>query len=677
MGNGQRNGGSDAEIYVAVFETLHGFCYLAAKIRYFMMEQELLDLLIQNISYQLRHPQYDRTVEVAKMCRMMTTGKDQDAEIVQYKRFAETLQLQEQRVKLNIPMTPVYISKPGKMFKKMSRVDGVRRDVALASKSEKDKLALQESLWNFQPGVDVESWLVQKIDFLQKNDPNAWILYDRYDRRTATKDILKTDLRPVVFRSVDVLNFGLDVSGIPNWVLFRDTRMEYNVEGGAVRRSHLETYYLYAPEILIIAREAGQKTEIQESETPISIDVLPVVQENVVQEYGKVAAPGIVPSKKTREFYVSTVEHGAGEVPAFCVGAYPDAETDQQSFVSWFWEGMPVLREVIRDQNMHCVHTVLEAFRRRYEFSPVCEYETEDHAQCQSGWIHTGEGRTRCPGCGGSGLRPNFTTEQEVIRLSMPDSMDKVFELSKLAFVEPVDTTLLEYWDKKMEVHKIRFDDAIFGDGMYKKPTGSQQTTATETNERTDMAADILREFGLVVSKGYELAFRALAGYREIGPVMVNHSYPEQIDLLTLEQEIANFAAIQNVDIYEAKVHQRHRIIAKQFEGEPETHRRIAAWYRFLPFDDKSPEATAQIIASLSPTDDNVILWTYWLQIRQEVDAKVPQFHTLSYEQQKTIVNEKVQEFKGRIELAGADVSAEPPNFNTDPNADNNPQPAA
>lgn len=641
-----------------------------------MSEQELLGLLIQNISYQLRHQHYDRTVEVGRNCHMMTTGKGQDEEITKYKRFAENLQLQNQRVALNIPMTPVYVSKPGKMFKKMSRVDGVRRDLKVSS--DKDKAALEASLWNFQPGVDIQTWLVDKIDFLQKNDPNAWILYDRYDRRTATMDILKTDLRPVVFRSVDVLNFGMDVSGVPDWVLFRDTRMEYVAEGGAVRQKQLETFYLYAHEILIRAREVGQKTEIQEGETLVSIDVLPIVQDD--HEHGQAKAPAIPPSKKTREFYISTVVHGAGEVPAFCIGAYPDAETDQQTFVSWFWDGMPVLKEVIRDQNMHCVHTVLEAFRRRYEFSPVCEYETDNGERCGStgrhGWIQTNEGQIKCPGCGGSGLRPNFTTEQEVIRLSMPETMDKVFELSKLAFVEPVDTTLLEYWDKKMDVHKIRFDDAIFGDGMYKKPTGSQQTTATETNERTDMAADILRAFGLVVSKGYELAFRALAGYREVGPIQVNHSYPEQIDLLTLEQEIANFAAIQDVDIYEAKVHQRHRIIAKQFEGEPETHRRIAAWYQFLPFDDKSPEATAQIIASLSPTDDNVILWTYWLQIRREVDAETPNFHTLTYEQQKRIVDAKVQEFKGRIELAGGDAGAEPPNFNTDPNADN-PQPAA
>jgi len=203
-----------------------------------MDEQELLSLLTQNISFQLRHAHYDRTVQVGYDCHMMTTGKGQEKEVLKYRRF-EAEPLKAQRLRLNNPITPVFISEPDKMFDKMTRVDGVRKDLTTAS--EKDKADLQTAFWNFQPGKDIETWLVEKLRFLGKNDPNAWILFDRNDRRNPTGEIERTTLRPVVFRAIDVLNFGMDSDGIPAWVLFRDFRLEYRIEGGVRRDVRLET----------------------------------------------------------------------------------------------------------------------------------------------------------------------------------------------------------------------------------------------------------------------------------------------------------------------------------------------------------------------------------------------------------------------------------------------------
>lgn len=627
-----------------------------------MNEQEILDLLTTNIGYQLRHAHYARTVAVAKDCHMMTTGEGQEGEITRYRRF-EKEELKEQRIRLNNPITPIFISEPDKMFDKLTRVDGVRRDLEAA---ENEKQALEETLWNFQPGVDIETYLVNRIRYLGKTDPNSFILFDRYDRRKPDNEIEKTTLRPVVFRSTDVLNFEQDGEGFFEWVLFRDIRFEYVIESGYRREKQLETYYLYTSDFVARAREVGEKTEILPNEVEMDIEVFPAFaeQDKKKKDDGTASIPISNNSPQTRRFYVSVVMHGAGEVPAFCVGAYPDELTDQKTFVSWFWPGMPVLKDVIRDKQMKDVETVMSAFRRRYEFSPICEYETEEHERCDKGWIYNGEGKHRCPACGGSGIRPNFTTEQEVIRMTLPeDTGSGLLELQKLSFEEPISTLLLEYFGKEIETHRQRFLAAIFSGGLFTKPTGTEAQTATETIEKTNMAADILRPFGLVISKGYEMAFRVLANYREYAPIKVNHSYPEQIDLLTLEQEIDNFAAIQNVDIYEAKVHQRHRILAKQFEGEPDTHKRIQARYNFLPFDDKSPQQQAQIIATLSPTDSNAILWAYWVQIFQEIEVETPNFHTLKFEAQKKIVDAKVDEFRGRIELAGS-VEPEMPDFN-------------
>jgi len=230
-----------------------------------MDETQLLDLLTTNISFQLRHPHYERTVEVGADCHMMTTGKGQDKEVLKYRRF-EAQELKTQRLRLYNPITQVFISEAD-ILDRLTRVDGVRKD--LVTTSEKDKAELMEAAWNFQPGTDMETWLVTKVRFLLKNDPNAWILFDRNDKRNASGEIEKTTLRPVVFRSIDVLNYAHDNEGIPLWALFRDFRMEYKIEGGARRDVRLETYYLYDRERVIRAREAGETTEMNEGEFAI------------------------------------------------------------------------------------------------------------------------------------------------------------------------------------------------------------------------------------------------------------------------------------------------------------------------------------------------------------------------------------------------------------------------
>ena len=118
---------------------------------------------------------------------------------------------------------------------------------------------------------------------------------------------------------------------------------------------------------------------------------------------------------------------------------------------------------------------------------------------------------------------------------------------------------------------------------------------------------------------------------------------------------------------YEAIAAQRARIFQKQFEGSPDVQKRIAARYRFLPFDDKTPEDQAFILSSLSPTDNTRVLWTYWIQIFDEIEEQNPAFPDMEYGRQREIVDAKVLEFKQKMTLAGdvVPVSAtEPPSFN-------------
>lgn len=640
-----------------------------------MNEQTLIDLLVNNVSLQLRHKHFDRTVDIAEDCYMVTAGKGAryEEQVKRYRRF-EKEALKEQRVRLNNPLTPLQISRNEQIFRKLYRVDNVRREVS--GLSDVDKEAMQTYFWNFMPGKDLETWAIEKVVYLNKTDPNAFILFDRYDRRRDDGEIEQTTLNPVIYRSPDVLNFQRDAGGVLLWVLFREIRFETVIEGGASRRKMLEDFFLYDSRFVIRAREAGEKTEMLSGEVVTDIPVFPVGEtaETPITYPPANAKSEPFPSSgaNVRRFCVSAIEHGAGEVPAICVGAFPDEESAHGASVSWYWPGMPVLKNIIRDSQMLDVAIVMQAYRRRWEFAPPCEYETEDGHHCgdeRKGYVKIGQTFHTCPACHGAGTRPSFSTEQEVNRVPLPQGADdqiKMLELTKLSFEEPIDTSLLGWFTQSLEKHEVAFDTAIFGTGQMTKPTGTELKTATEVLEKSQSLADVLRPVCLVISQVYELAWRVLFNYREYsGELKVNHSYPENIDLLTMQQELANFQTMREVGIYEATSIQRHRILAKLFEGEPETHRKIAARDEFIPFADKSPEQVAQIVAMRSPLDRDVVLWANFVPIFQEIETADSEFYKKPFEARKKVVDAKVEEFKGRIMLAGSN-EMELPDFNTD-----------
>ena len=69
-----------------------------------MTEQELINLLTDNIQFQLRHANYTRAVEIRNFSRMIATGEGQDEEVTRYRRFEDET-LKKQRKRLYNPLT--------------------------------------------------------------------------------------------------------------------------------------------------------------------------------------------------------------------------------------------------------------------------------------------------------------------------------------------------------------------------------------------------------------------------------------------------------------------------------------------------------------------------------------------------------------------------------------------
>ena len=415
----------------------------------------------------------------------------------------------------------------------------------------------------------------------------------------------------------------------------------------------------------------GKNTVIENGEQQISIEVIPPA--SGTKDANAPNVP-ISEGKVRRDFLFKVIENGTTEVPAICAGVYMDEVTGNRSvFVPWFDPAEHELRDLIRYKATNDVVTALHAYPKRWEFEKECSFKNEI-GQCEEGYLGgIVDDAHKCPACKGTGFPANFTTEQASVKLLLPadaDAQEKILDLSKLSFVEPIDTAILELMDARIERTERRILEAVFDSGLYQRPEGTATKTATEVQSVMEGISDVLKPFCGLVSRAWEMFYRVGAQYMEF-EIKVDHEFPEDLQIQSLSDEVAVFNEMKDAGIgYEAMQSQRVRVIAKIAEGRPDMRANIEAKYQHEPFAGKPPEIVAQIIAERAITDPDRVLWENFEAIFTEVFNEKPEFYKMNLAAQKALVATKVEAYKSRA-VAAVQPDIATPNFNTD----NEPQP--
>lgn len=581
---------------------------------------------------------------------MISASVGWEDEVTRYRRF-EVDELKAQRIRLHNPPTKSALAAPRRYFKRMPRVEGIRRTFTVEKSNEKALTELQNDFYNFMPGESLEQYQNRMLEFYGVNDPNAWIIAERKDVRNVENTIIKTTVYPVVYGCEDVLNFNRTF-GTLNWVLVRATELQSTATKSGRIDQIIENYYLYAPGYIVQAREVGEKTVMEKGDVEMNIPVYPSGSGEEA-EHSVVRAIQYVGQPKERKFYVRVKTNGTKEVPGDCVGVFYDETTGSMgSYVTWFDAAVDDFKDLIRYKSTADVLLATHAYPHTWEFAPKCHERHVDLGECEYGYYNgIRDSEHKCHNCNGTGIPANFTTEQAKVMLILPEEGQKeLLKLAELSHTQEIKIDLLEWIDLKVEKTTAKIMNTLFGSGLFQRPTNSATKTATEVNTLTDGISDVLAPFGAVESRHFELFYRVGAQYRGF-ELDVDKSYPDDLQIETLGDLVAGFNDIKTAGVgYEAMVAQRNRVFQKQFEGNPGIQKQIAARYKFKPFDDKTEAQEAMIIAGLSPTDDTRILWAYWLQIFQEIDNKYPYFHEMAYDLQKQKVAEEVAAIKATIQ---------------------------
>ena len=612
-----------------------------------MTPTELTEVLKQNISLQLRHANYDRCIEVRKFAKMITTATGQEDAVTRYRRFEED-ELKDQRIRLYNSLTKLALARPRKYWKRMHRVEGIRRTFKVEKSQEKALTEIQNSLYNFAPGESLEQWLNRTVEYYGVIDPNAWIVFERNDIRNIEGVQVKTTVYPVVFSCENVLNFQKKF-GVLEWLIVRAQRFERIVQNGVAKDEILEDFILYAPGIIVRMREVSTNISIEPKEVEVSIPMYFGAQ-SLIDPTGRSGDMNTPSAAKVKNFYLLVQENGTTEVPADCVGVYFDEVSGQETHVPWFDPAENVFNDLIHEKSVADTLLTVYAYPKETVYTKPCKFKHPEMGECIGGFYNDIHDREHtCASCGGTGRMAGFTTEQARVELILPDDPNDLIELSKLSHTEVPDISLLTWLDNKLERTEARIISAVFDSGLVQRPTNTTIKTATEVNSIMEGISDVLAPFGAKISRLYELCFRVYGQYVNIF-IDVDHSFPEDLKIEMLPDMVDSFNEMKTAGVgYEATVAQRIRIFQKLFEGNPEIQSQIAARYKFLPFDDKSAEQQAVIISNLATKDPTRVLWTYWKDIFMEIETEYPKFHEMAYKMQQEIVSKKVDEFTLRI----------------------------
>jgi len=613
-----------------------------------MTVEEARQLLIELIGKDERHPCYDRTIEVKKFAKQVMTGKGQDELIVSVK-LRESDELQKQRIRLTNSYTSIVGNQVLSVFKKVRRTDSVKKE--FSADNQKRIADINNKLKTFYSKQNYESYLHEELLRANFYDPNSILIFERKDTRGDENEVKDINMYPFEVPCEQVYNFQ-EKNGCLDWVLVcqkeevqvKDKKTSSNSYvpedvqkmADSTKKIELCTFFLYADEFYIKLEEYDKDT----------------IPDNEFERF----EISLKNSKKKRTFIYSIYQAGNKQIQAIRVGFTPDPETDSKTFVTPLYPAENVILDLIRDKSYLDITKALHTFLQKYVYAEKCDFEHEEKGECVSGCLG-GQEEHKCPQCNGSG-HLYHTTDQEVVAINFPED-EKPVPLSTLAHYVtlPHETPVFQREELEREMRLVI--TAIFNTEIFETP--QLAATATASIIEYEKIYDVLLPFAQKYSEVWKLGLNTFCDYLEIEERTVEHQFPLDFKMKRLNELIAEYEAAVKAGVsYEVLWSIECDIIAKQYANDRKMVAGIKSKQFFKPFQDKTSEEIVFILMKRKPTDFDRVLYENFARVFNEIEREQqedsnPSFSELSYDRQKELVKEKVNELIEGIEYEGVE----------------------
>lgn len=336
-----------------------------------------------------------------------------------------------------------------------------------------------------------------------------------------------------------------------------------------------------------------------------------------------------------------------GKIYAFRLGWKLNPETEFKTCVSIFEGASELFQSLIWEGSELDVTKALHGIVKTFAYAPRCNASVEidgSRYECIDGMT----GGVKCSSCNGSGLKIH-TSNQDIIYLPEPQmGAEPSVPLDKMIHTEHVAPEILNL--RKSDIKEIENEivKTVFSSNFTTKSDVAK--TATEILVDLKGMYSALGNLGKQVSEFFVWAVECYCDVKGYKDVEVTHGYAlnlklEDLDTLLDRRSIAVKAGVP-MDIINVI---DFAIMKKQHVDNPEYLDRFSIWNLYKPFSDKTENERMSLLAGMDTKDPQRVLYTYWVQIKRNIEDKHKDFEKKNHQTRQSIIDKEVEDFIAKM----------------------------
>ena len=576
-----------------------------------MTQQEINDRLILVAAEKRTHPNYKRTVALAKRYTALATGEGIEAYMKPYSR-REDKDLFAARCEITNQITPSIISNLFAGTEKAFR-SHYRRELGYGDGENADtKTAEFEAmLAKYAGGMGVDGFLKERLLELNATDPNAWLVQEWKDFDNYLE---YADVYPFEASSEMAVDYYLE-RGDLQYLTVRTT-----IPNAENPDKPLKKLTCYQKNFASTLRQTGRTSGI--------------FNKTILENEGEIMIEGEV-------WIYNEFVHNLGEVKANRAGYKRDKVTNGSTYVWPIEAAEPFLMKSLK------VVSELDLTAANVAMPISIRYGDECNAPgCSGGYV----GESTCRSCEGTGKKKSPTSVlEEIVVTPMPSSQDGMLDLSKMLIYVSPDVSILQWQQQYVKELATDCRRAYFNSDIF----DAKQVQETATGKSIDQqnANDVVYKFFRFYADIWQFTVYAIADITAkrdglTAQIIVSRDLKlKTLNELMADLESAN-ASGAGPAARQAIEWDMMRII---YADSP---REFAEWEvkeRFNPFSGYTEDAKMVWAQSPLVPMSQRVLYANIGYIFDQITTENATFYKLPYPTQRDVVNAKVLELMGTL----------------------------
>lgn len=591
-----------------------------------------------------RHKHYDHWVDYKDTVKALITGEGSKKLLNQFVP-REDADLFEQRDRINKKITIGVSSRTQAPFKRALRNDETQKNIEPIQYAGQDE--------DYFKGLTVEEYTKEYLSSRVMYDPHAWLVIDWIDFDERTE---KARSYPFIVGCQDVVDFHENKTGDVEWLMIENMgslimynkAVEYsfiNSEGQRQEANEVGLTYRMTP---IKELPKGRKADFDFKK------FYELLKDGKASENEQefIESGSFIEIKENTYFFLESFDPNIeGNLQAKQLGYLLDAGKDQEGFVSPLHPCVERLKAIFDTASEMFITKAFHAFPQKIQRGVRCEGDGKH--MCHSGTVRIpqeeGEDKiANCKSCGGSGIKLLPGTSAETLIVPLGDDKDDTLPLSEVATYIKLDIEVMKFQDEFIKDQSEECLKDMYARSAFSVNTAQQ--TATESNLNEESVDDVLYPFTQWFSQIYswQIKLRGLVNDETIESV--EYSFPSTLQMRSRSEAITEFKNSEGAPFAVIQA-TREEIVRKQFKDNPEERKKHLSRMQFEPLQGKTESEKQFLISQGAVLEADVFLLANSSRVWCEVESKDPQFYDKTYELQKGILNEVIEEMMPQTEI--------------------------